>query len=150
MDLIYEDRQSVAFPESHALALIPYCLENPHLRIERLLNVWRNVLPSGYDLLLWMAARPEIINMPAHIDCINSESARIGTTFAVWILEAMRLADQGMPLNSFKLVFDGYPAPEQSSQIFDLLKNTAANANCFGAMVLSQAIPKLYDAFEES
>jgi hypothetical protein len=45
--LLHEDRESVAFPESHVLGLIPFCKENPRLRVDRRVNLWRNVLPSG-------------------------------------------------------------------------------------------------------
>lgn len=37
--LIDKDHEAVASPECHALGLIPYCLENPHLRIERRLSI---------------------------------------------------------------------------------------------------------------
>ncbi|KAK0717146.1 hypothetical protein B0T26DRAFT_751240 [Lasiosphaeria miniovina] len=33
--LLDEDREAVAYPETHGKGLVPFCAENPHLRIER-------------------------------------------------------------------------------------------------------------------
>lgn len=43
-----------------------------------------------------------------------------------WITEAVALAAKGMPIDSFSLVFDGDPAPDQVWKLFDLLKVDAA------------------------
>jgi hypothetical protein len=39
---LLEDRLAIAFPECHARGLIPLAKENPQLRIERCVNLWRN------------------------------------------------------------------------------------------------------------
>ncbi|KAL8957473.1 MAG: hypothetical protein Q9183_006049, partial [Haloplaca sp. 2 TL-2023] len=38
--VLHENRISVARSESHALGLIPFCLDNPQLHIERRISVW--------------------------------------------------------------------------------------------------------------
>ncbi|KAL0765338.1 hypothetical protein CaCOL14_012087 [Colletotrichum acutatum] len=49
--ILDEDRQAVAKQQCHALGLIPFCKENPGLRIERRVNLWRNALlpDSNFD-----------------------------------------------------------------------------------------------------
>ncbi|MCJ1330406.1 hypothetical protein MMC10_007089 [Thelotrema lepadinum] len=44
--LLDEDHESVAYPETHGLGLISFCLENSRLHVERRLSLWRNVFPS--------------------------------------------------------------------------------------------------------
>ena len=124
--LIYEDHVSVAFPESHALGLIPYCLENSSLRIERRVNIWRNLLRSGSRVDLWRVTCGTHDHDLIFRDRLDAWGHNISGGFALWMQEALLVADHGMPPDSFKLVFDGHPAPEQSSQLFDIVKTTAA------------------------
>lgn len=42
--VLNEDRESIALPESHGQGLIPFCKENAALRIERRVDLWRNIL----------------------------------------------------------------------------------------------------------
>ncbi|KAH9237189.1 hypothetical protein K456DRAFT_1943699 [Colletotrichum gloeosporioides 23] len=42
--VLNEDRESVALPESHGQGLIQFCKENVALRIERRVDLWRNIL----------------------------------------------------------------------------------------------------------
>jgi hypothetical protein len=42
--VVHEDRCSVVHPECHAQGLIPFCQENPDLRIERRASLWRTVI----------------------------------------------------------------------------------------------------------
>ncbi|KAI7785572.1 reverse transcriptase [Diaporthe eres] len=48
---LLENNISVAFPESHAHGLINFCVENPKLRVERRVNVWKTILqqPSNEE-----------------------------------------------------------------------------------------------------
>lgn len=41
--VLYEDNSAVADSETHARGLIPFCVRNPRLRIERRLSLWTNV-----------------------------------------------------------------------------------------------------------
>ena len=125
--LIHENHLSVSFSESHALGLIPYCLENSDLRIERRVNIWRNVLRSESCVDLWhIAYETESSVRYRYRDRLSAFWYNISGGFALWIKEALILAHHGMPPDSFKLVFDGHPAPDQSSQIFDIVKTTTA------------------------
>lgn len=53
-------------------------------------------------------------------------AAYIGKTCCQWITEASALSANGMPAGSFSLVLDGDPAPDQSSKVFEILKEDAA------------------------
>jgi hypothetical protein len=46
---IYEDRQSVSFPECHGRGFISFCQENPELRVTRLVSLWKNVFRVSFD-----------------------------------------------------------------------------------------------------
>ncbi|EDU41139.1 conserved hypothetical protein [Pyrenophora tritici-repentis Pt-1C-BFP] len=42
-----EDLVAIAHPASHAQGLIPYCQKNPKMRIEKRVDMWRNLLQGG-------------------------------------------------------------------------------------------------------
>lgn len=50
----------------------------------------------------------------------------IGEKCCKWITEAYSLTANGMPTKSFSLVLDGDPAPDQSSKLFEIVKEDAA------------------------
>jgi len=118
--LLHEDRESVAYPECHALGLIPFCLENPRLRIERRVNIWRTILPAACftDLESFVRHDKRGEDGPIFRD--------ISICFASWITEALALSAAGMPANSFSLVFDGDPDLERSSALFEIVKEGVA------------------------
>ncbi|KAF3804755.1 hypothetical protein GCG54_00012248, partial [Colletotrichum gloeosporioides] len=97
-----ENRYAVGRAESHGLGLIPYCQENPRLRVERRANMWRTVFQS-------MTGNRE----PGHtVPYKNQEmehlyAPSISDSVAVWVLEALELERAGMPAGSFSLVFEG-------------------------------------------
>jgi hypothetical protein len=47
--VLSEDREAVGFPESHGKWLVPFCLENTRLRIERRVNLWRTFSSRSRD-----------------------------------------------------------------------------------------------------
>ncbi|KAI0183873.1 hypothetical protein EV127DRAFT_376045 [Xylaria flabelliformis] len=104
--VILEDRASVAFPECHAKGLIPFCVENPFLHVERRLDLWRTILcPFDYLYPTWWPVGSMSID-----------------DLARWIVEAMDLFRAGMPEKSFSLVLDGGPDLEKSSQFFEFVQ----------------------------
>ncbi|CAI6306311.1 unnamed protein product [Periconia digitata] len=42
--VLVEDYEAVAYPQSHALGLIPFCQENKRLHIDRRVHIWKNML----------------------------------------------------------------------------------------------------------
>ncbi|MCJ1457863.1 hypothetical protein MMC28_008232 [Mycoblastus sanguinarius] len=129
--VLHEDRRSVALPECHVLGLIPFCLQNPQLHIERRVNLWRTLLAGGFHRRLY--------NHPATLEEMSGRDERarweiydqfcainIGKICCRWISEASALPANGMPADSFSLVLDGDPTPDQSSEVFEIVKEDAA------------------------
>ncbi|CAH0014963.1 unnamed protein product [Clonostachys rhizophaga] len=101
--VLREDSESVAFPACHARGLIPFCQENPCLRIERRVNLIGNVLEVPESLCL---ARDRFIS-------------DMSKALAVWLVEAMDLEPAGMPPNAFSFVLDDDQAPDRAMVAFD-------------------------------
>ena len=129
--LVNEDHPSVANSECHARGLIGFCLENPQLRVERRIHLWRTVLLGGVDELTLYDALicPELydpregdVNVMASVGHVPSLLPRDRGSFGAWVAEAAALRAAGMPTKSFSLVFDGDPIPDRSAEIFDLFK----------------------------
>ncbi|KAK9436981.1 hypothetical protein VB005_11798 [Metarhizium brunneum] len=133
---LHETSHSVAFPECHALGLIPYCQENPRLYVERRVNIWRTLLQTTYTdscILSWTPendwlfyTNPEHHGGEESANGARLASYRITRVFSRWAMEALELVRSGMPRRSFKLVFDGDPAPQLATGLFrDLIQRDA-------------------------
>ena len=100
---LHETHIGAGYTECHARALIPYCIENPNMRVKRHVDLWQNVLPGFYsngrdiarELSLYSVRGPR---MPRPL---------ITETVAIWIDEALALPAAGMPPGAFSLIFDG-------------------------------------------
>ncbi|KAH6669751.1 hypothetical protein F5X68DRAFT_216090 [Plectosphaerella plurivora] len=100
--VLNEDLPSETSPECHARGLIPFCAENPLLRVERRVSIWHCVLHgSVYD------SQPPVDHFSAQV--------------ALWIIEAQDLASLGMPHGSFSLLLDGDPTPEHPAHLFQTI-----------------------------
>ncbi|KAL8899406.1 MAG: hypothetical protein Q9207_006219 [Kuettlingeria erythrocarpa] len=134
--VLHEDRQSVAHPECHVLGLIPFCLQNPRLHIERRVNVWRVLFTiKRFDVREFTnvheyTERLDMLSGQGEGDKWSSHDRRctshIPEVFSRWITEARALSANGMPVHSFSLVLDGDPAPDQGSAVFEIVKEDAA------------------------
>ncbi|KAL7929717.1 hypothetical protein V8C35DRAFT_314625 [Trichoderma chlorosporum] len=117
-----EDAVSVAYPECHAQGLIEYCKENPKLRIERRLDLWRNVFQSPSSELanftFTFEGRLEWSTSGYDGRGQGLWSLVLTDSIALWLTEALALLPLGMPKESFKLVLDGGEVPQQCSDIF--------------------------------
>ena len=110
-----EDFKGVAAPACHSQGLIPFCQENPHLRIERRVDLWRAVHIEGANILqIRRCPLPPLERIPTDY-FINF----IGE----WIDEAHALVPAGMPEGSHMLSFDASPDDLQTT--FNLLKKVA-------------------------
>lgn len=121
--VLNESHESVAFPECHALGLIPFCLENSRLRLQRRLNLWRNVLPHSHEILSGQMVAEAEERQALHDDGWDDYMLPgcIVPAFGLWIREVLALPAAGMPTNSFSLVFEGYPNPDQSIEVFEIV-----------------------------
>ncbi|KAK9770766.1 hypothetical protein SCAR479_12557 [Seiridium cardinale] len=106
-----EDRPSSLKPTLQGKGLIPFCEENPQLRIERRVRLWTNVLVSD-DRPCTPAKRLEYAlegNPPWDA---GSPAHYIAPAVWEWIEESLALPPD------FSMVFDGNPLPELSAEIF--------------------------------
>ncbi|KAM7212567.1 hypothetical protein V8F06_012064 [Rhypophila decipiens] len=131
--LLDEDRESVAHPERHGRGLVRFCEENPVLRIERRVSIWRTLLPQqeradpnlyinedGYikerdsrwtTTAYTIRYKRDVSGTPK--DCHIFNSYEISRIVAVWVAEALDLH------SSITLMLDGGPIPEHTSEVFD-------------------------------
>lgn len=86
--LLNEDQRGVAATQRHGLGLIPYCHENPRLRIERRVDFLGVIWPFTD----------------------SSRSHHMSWRLETWISEALALESAGMPPGCFTLVLTGPPS----------------------------------------
>lgn len=100
--VLLEEYESAAHPSSHARGLIPFCQQNPRLRVERVVNLWSTVILG---------------------ECAYASfpKRRIVESVGRWIAEAVALPEYGMPNGSFQLIFDGSTCPEKSLEAIDVV-----------------------------
>ncbi|KAJ4311058.1 hypothetical protein N0V84_010636 [Fusarium piperis] len=120
--IINEDRLAVGRSEGHILGLIPFCRENPRLRVEQRVNLWRNL-----TLRLEMPSTHEAIKLAEDDDDDRIARAnticfyRLHAALASWGLHVMEVVGEGMPAGTFSFVLDGDPDLHLSSDLFDRL-----------------------------
>ncbi|KAF9695721.1 hypothetical protein EKO04_006355 [Ascochyta lentis] len=113
---LVEDQAAVAYPECHTRGLISFCNENPELRIQRLVNIWKTVLPIVYRRNNFQGQT-----------CLGR--GRITEHVAEWLIEATSLPALGMPEGCFTLVLDADPLPVEAAQVFDeIIEDSAEQA----------------------
>ncbi|KAK1725149.1 uncharacterized protein BDZ83DRAFT_730579 [Colletotrichum acutatum] len=88
--VLNEDWKAVGYAECHGVGLIPYCLENPLLFVDRRVDIWRTVFQTTTIFEFKDPVMPPKDDdpLPAH---------QISYRAAVWIAEAVELAYAGMP-----------------------------------------------------
>jgi len=118
---LHEVNIAAAFPECHAKALIPFCVQNPKLRIERHVNLWQYSLPGFFSNI---GAMSPVFTLDGLVPtrCFMLRSG-ITRHVANWIEEALALHAAGMPANSFSLIFSG--RPDHVRSVVDVVKEDA-------------------------
>ncbi|KAF4808233.1 hypothetical protein CGCSCA5_v012615 [Colletotrichum siamense] len=115
--ILNEDREAVADPQCHGLGLIPFCKENPLLRVERRVSLWRNAFQTDTAYRSPDARyKPKYRYTPWAMD-----SAQVTHNVSSWVIEALALEPASMPSGSFSLLLDGQPVPWQCTQVFQLI-----------------------------
>ncbi|KAF2790643.1 hypothetical protein K505DRAFT_364538 [Melanomma pulvis-pyrius CBS 109.77] len=126
--VLKEDHTAVVDPEAHARGLIPFCQENPKLRIERRVDLWISVLDKR---LLWRLIFPNAIWAYAWF-AYEPTTKSLHERIMSWIDEAMALCSFGMPAASFSIIFTG---PKNSaSDLWEGLKKIAATTDALHTM----------------
>ncbi|KAL2679345.1 hypothetical protein Neosp_010118 [[Neocosmospora] mangrovei] len=118
--IINEDRLAVGCPEGHVLGLIPFCRENPRLRVEQRVNLWRNLLlRMGVPRIGGAIKLAEL----GHHDEWDHELGLypVSSALASWGFHVMEVMGESMPAGTFSFVLDGDPDLNLSSDLFDTL-----------------------------
>lgn len=121
---LLENNVCVAFPESHAQGLIRFCVENPRLRVERRVSLWKAIFQQPTNIhdreTVNALSAPEDQEFNARTYTDNEGFSTLSATnnLALWIMEAVALTPAGMPQKSFKLVLDGAPDDNVVSDFF--------------------------------
>ncbi|KAF2438899.1 hypothetical protein P171DRAFT_504383 [Karstenula rhodostoma CBS 690.94] len=105
---IDERHLSVGKMDSHAHGLIPYCRENPKLKVEIRIDIWRVVMLKGLSPGRWTLS-------------VSSVLSRV----ARWLRESSLLSQQGMPRGQCTLFFHGGESG-LTQQLWDVIKRAAA------------------------
>lgn len=94
-------------PENHAQGLIPLCEENPKLRVERRINLWRCIIAPSFHTMKW------------HLDEESGtyESRMDGCHTIHRNVESFLRGTIILP-PAITVVIDGQPSLEQSSRLF--------------------------------
>ncbi|KAI1140137.1 hypothetical protein F5Y05DRAFT_307667 [Hypoxylon sp. FL0543] len=114
--ILDEDLPGIARQADHARGLIPFCQENPSLRVKRHANLWRNVFLYGLIDDSHPLSRSNS-NFQSNI-MVEQLSTRMTEAVSLWTVETLALISAGMPPDSFCLILDGNPVPVRSSEIF--------------------------------
>jgi len=113
--VVHEDRLSVCCPASHVRGLVPFCRENPALRIERRVDLWwncfMNARPDDFlgNTRMWLVYSTHIDNQQ---ELVSAEE--ITEPVAEWMVEA---SHPSIP-EAITLTLDGGPAPDHMARIF--------------------------------
>ncbi|KAF4439737.1 C6 transcription factor [Fusarium albosuccineum] len=113
--ILDEDHITLGCPERHAQGLIPFCKENPRLRIERRVSLLNNILHSVF--FPQMMFKNELDGW-APEDNRTIQTSYLSQLVGSWLVEALAVMDAGMPADAFTFVLDGGPAKEVCSGIF--------------------------------
>lgn len=99
---------------AHARGLIPFCCENPHLKIVRLANLWHTVLP---EVSTRRMLAPERLAPQSRELRVAELSKGIG----VWLAEYSILGTLGMPEGAYTLIIDvDGEEPDKAAEVFDI------------------------------
>ncbi|KAK8112506.1 hypothetical protein PG984_013032 [Apiospora sp. TS-2023a] len=116
--LVHEDRDSVPCSASHGRGLVRFCMENPLLRIERRVDLWRNVFLDSMGPHI----EERFADTDDWLDDQHPTLRRKPTTRAIGrsVMEAAEL--EGMPPGCFRLTLDG-GAPGPANVCADLFQH---------------------------
>ncbi|KAF2866674.1 hypothetical protein BDV95DRAFT_504370, partial [Massariosphaeria phaeospora] len=108
--VIKETHKAVSAPQCHSRGLIPYCVDNPRLRIEVQIGLWTNIMPTGWSFIE--------LDFDDHLgggECLEA--------FVLWVDEILLLSSHGMPQQALSIVLEMKAA--KSMKMWRLIKRAA-------------------------
>jgi hypothetical protein len=128
--ILREDYESVSNPECHGKRLLPFCVENPKLHVERFVSLWQHAFPVEVTRSSEYTIHGAFTNMhippPEWLRDDKLASCGVTKSISKWIAETLLLPSLGLPEGSYTLIFDGEPTPEKSAEVFDIVQRDAA------------------------
>ncbi|CAN9291490.1 unnamed protein product [Alternaria alternata] len=118
---LHELHASVAYPECHAKALIPFAVENSKLDIVRRVSFWNSVLASHH---LRDYEKHRYGHGEGRTPMGDMYATEVTSTLALWLTEVLALERAGMPPKTFSVVFGG--EKDYMQPIFDILLEDAS------------------------
>ncbi|KAJ4154382.1 hypothetical protein NW765_015136 [Fusarium oxysporum] len=116
---IIEDYPSVGRQECHAAGLVPFCKENPQLRIRHQVSMLNVIFSRA---LLSRTDSPEDLEVYARHEIGEEafdQASSVSFSFIVeWLAEIISLPKAGMPDGSYTFTLDGEPIVALCSEIF--------------------------------
>jgi hypothetical protein len=113
--VVHEDRYAVPYQSCHVEGLIPFCKENPRLRIERRVSLWRTIFPEDC-IASWNIDMDTTATRNGTFEILWGFD--IAKRVGAWLEDTIAALHLGMPHDSMTLVLDGDPAPELCEDIF--------------------------------
>ncbi|KAK8112487.1 hypothetical protein PG984_013013 [Apiospora sp. TS-2023a] len=144
--LIHEDRVAVPWSSCHGLGLVPYCKDNPLLRIERRVDLWWNLFLESKGLRTQRRFYVNQFDMNGPLRALTQK--QLVRTISQWIMEAAELRE--MPIGSFRLTLDGgAPGPDGGtpgpasvcSDIFQLWVQQSAAEQIALGLTMDRGLP---------
>ncbi|KAF5595743.1 hypothetical protein FPANT_4509 [Fusarium pseudoanthophilum] len=121
--ILKEDRYAAAFPESHVIGMIPFCQENPKLHVEHYINLWRNMLVKGEDIMI-RGLMFDVESPPGYFAGTTEphqiQSNSIGKAFTGFIMHLLEALREGLPPDSYSLIIGGCPDLSFATEAFTI------------------------------
>ncbi|KAG5805622.1 hypothetical protein H9Q74_009471 [Fusarium xylarioides] len=117
--VIIEDYPSVGRQESHALGLVPFCKQNPQLRISHQVSMLNAIFSRA--LLNCARSIESLENYAEHEigeEAFDQANRVSFYEIAEWLAEIVSLPKAGMPNGSYTFTLDGEPIALICSRIF--------------------------------
>ncbi|KAF5987533.1 hypothetical protein FBULB1_1922 [Fusarium bulbicola] len=117
--VIIEDYPSVGRQECHAAGLVPFCKENPQLRVNHQVNMLNVIFSRA--LLNRSRSFQSLELYAGHeigADAFDQANRVLFYEIAEWLAEIVSLPEAGMPNESYTFTLDGEPIAFICSRIF--------------------------------
>ncbi|KAI4636994.1 hypothetical protein J4E93_010785 [Alternaria ventricosa] len=123
---LLEDHESVAYAKCHGRGFIGLCQSNPKLRVKRVVSLWQNAFPVTPEKKMDYILASQYPEYMYNVVSDPLLSKHISKALGAWMAETMALPSLGMPEGSYRLVFDGAPTLQHTSDVFKVVQRDIA------------------------
>ncbi|KAI4665269.1 uncharacterized protein J4E78_002729 [Alternaria triticimaculans] len=123
---LLEDRESVAYAKCHGRGFIEFCQSNPKLRVKCVVSLWQNALPVSPEMRTKYMLASQYPDLDYDLSRDRLLPKFISKALGSWMAEMMALPSLGMPDGSYRLVLDGEPTGDHTSDVFKAVQRDIA------------------------